>query len=302
MKLSRSITKSLVLIAFGLVLTLLTAPASATPSVYVVNGSNQFGVVDLTRGGFHAIGGSEPEPQASLVQGTSGSLFTIGTISGNLESINPATGVTSTIGSFGLPFFPTGLSTAFGLAGVNGKLYLTDFSNNLYSVNAKTGAATMIGPTGMPPDPHIPFTTNPDGTINLCDEILYGVGGTLYSTFDSFTLNPNTGTISSVDVPPSLWRINPSTGVATLIGPTQMNLDGGVEVNGQFYAFYLTGTVNQVVTLDLANGNTSFVADLDPSAGLVFGAASTPEPGTFLLLGTGLAGVSGLLRRRLPRH
>ena len=298
MKISGSITKSLVLIAFGLALTLLTAPASATPSVYVVNGSNQFGVVDLTSGGFHAIGGAEPEPQANLVWGTSGSLFTIGTISGNLESVNPATGVTSTIGSFGLPFFPTGISTAFGLAGVNGKLYLTDFSNNLYSVNANTGAATLIGPTGMPPDPHIPFTTNPDGTINLCDEILYGVGRALYSTFDSFTLNPNTGTIASVDVPPSLWRIDPSTGVATLIGPTQMNLDGGVEVNGQFYAFYLTGTGNQVVTLDLANGNTSFLTNLDPSAGLVFGAAPTPEPTTLALMAAGTLALYGRLRKR----
>jgi hypothetical protein len=66
------------------------------------------------------------------------------------------------------------MSTVFDLAGVNGKLYLTDFSNNLYSVNPNTGTATMIGPTGMPPDPHVPFTVNPDGTINLCDEISMG--------------------------------------------------------------------------------------------------------------------------------
>jgi hypothetical protein len=42
----------------------------------------------------------------------------------------------------------------------------------------------------MPPDPHVPFTVNPDGTINLCDEVLNGVGGTLYATFHSVTLNP----------------------------------------------------------------------------------------------------------------
>jgi hypothetical protein len=38
------------------------------------------------------------------------------------------------------------MSTAFDLAVVMGKVYLTDFSNNLYSVNAKNGAVSLIGP------------------------------------------------------------------------------------------------------------------------------------------------------------
>ena len=298
MKLSGSIAKSLNLITFGLALVLLTAPASATPSVYVVNGNSQFGVVDLTSGGFHAIGGPAPEPQANLVWGPSGSLYTLGTLSGNLESINPATGATTTIGPTGLPFFWTGMTTAFDLAGVNGNLYLTDFSNNLYSVNAHTGAATLIGATGMPADPNVPFTVNADGTINLCDEILYGVAGKLFATFDAFTLNPVSGMVASVVVPPNLWRIDPSTGVATLIGPTDLNLDGGVEVNGEFYAFNLGSSPSQLVTLDLTNGNTTFLTNVDPAAGMIFGAAPAPEPGTFLLLGSGLAGFSSLLRSR----
>jgi len=298
MKIRGYIGKSLTLIALGLALVLLTVPASASPSVYVVNGSNQFGVVDLTTGGFHAIGGPAPEPQANLVWGPSGSLFTLGTLSGNLESINPATGATTTIGPTGLPFFSqTGMSTAFDLAGVNGQLYLTDFSNNLYSVNANTGAATMIGPTGMPPDPSVPFTVNPDGTINLCDEILYGVGGSLYSTFDSFTLNPNTGTIASVVVPPNLWRINPSTGVATLIAPTALNLDGGVEVNGEFDAFNLGAFPSQLVALNLTNGDTSFLTNVDPSAGMIFGAAPTPEPATLSLMAAGALALYRRLRK-----
>lgn len=73
MKLRGFIEKSLTLIAFGLALTLLTVPAIATPFVYVVNGNSQFGVVNLTTGGFHAIGGPEPEPQANLVWGPGGS-------------------------------------------------------------------------------------------------------------------------------------------------------------------------------------------------------------------------------------
>ncbi|HVO59343.1 MAG TPA: PEP-CTERM sorting domain-containing protein [Terriglobales bacterium] len=283
-------------------MTFAASSANAQPNVYVVNGNSQFGVVNLASGGFHTIGGTEPEPQASLVWGSNGSLYTVGTLSGDLESINPATGATSTVGSFGLPFFPTGLSTAFDLAGVNGKLYLTDFSNNLYSVNVSTGAASMIGPTGMPPDPNIPFTINPDGTINLCDEILYGVGNTLYATFDSGTFNPVTGALVLVSVPSDLWSIDPSTGKATLIGPTAFGLDGGVELNGNFDAFYLSFTGSQLVQLNLANGSTSFLNNMDPAAGLIFGAAPTPEPGTFLLLGSGLVGVSALVRRRFGKQ
>lgn len=297
MKCKGSFANSVRLISLLAALVFVAAVASAQPNVYVVNGNSQFGVVNLSSGTFHAIGGTEPEPQANLVWGPNGSLFTLGTLSGNLESINPATGVTSTIGSFGLPFFPTGLSTAFDLAGVNGKLYLTDFSNNLYSVNPSTGAASMIGPTGMPPDPHIPFTMNSDGTINLCDEILYGVGGKLYATFDSLTLDPVSGNVASVVVPPNLWSIDPSTGKATLVGSTSLNLDGGVDVNGQFYAFYLPGITSQVVTLDLASGNTILGTNVDPAAGLIFGAAPTPEPGAFLLFGSGLTAIAGFLRK-----
>jgi len=297
MKLKGSLTSWFHIVAFALTLAFSAIPANAGPTVYIVNGNSQFGVVDLTSGGFHAIGGPTPEPQSNLVWGSKGSLFTLGTVSGNLETINPETGATTVIGPTGLPFFPTGISTAFDLAGVNGKLYLTDFSNNLYSVNPSTGAATMIGPTGMPPDPHIPFTVNPDGTINLCDEILYGVRGELYATFDSFTANPATGAIASVVTPPNLWRIDPSTGIATLIGPTSLNLDGGVEINSTFYAFYLSNVSTQVVTLDLTNGNTTFGQNVDPTAGLVFGAVPTPEPGTFLLFGSGLTGIAGFLRK-----
>lgn len=157
--------------------------------------------------------------------------------------------------------------------------YLTDFSTDLHPVNPSTGAVTMIEPSAMPPDPNVPFTINPDGTTNLCDEILYGVGGKLSASFDSVTADSTTLTVVSAVVPPNLWRINPSTGVATLIGLTDLNLDGGVELNGEFYAFSL-GFPTQSVTLDLTSGSTAFLRNFDPPAGLVLGAAPTPEPGT----------------------
>src|SRR6266849_609571 len=152
---------------FSLVLSVLTAAAGEDKAVYVVTGAQQFGTVDLTTGAFQAIGPGTPEPDANLVYGPHGKLFSLATFTGSLVSIDPKTGNTTVIG-------PTGLgSFAFALAEAGGKLYLTDFNNSLYSVNAETGAATLIGPTGIPADPRVPFTFNGDGTLNLCDETLY---------------------------------------------------------------------------------------------------------------------------------
>ena len=259
----------------SLVLSVLAASAGEDKAVYVVTGAQQFGTVDLTTGAFQPIGPGTPEPDANLVHGPNGMLYSIGTISGSLVSIDSATGATTVIG-------PTGLgATIFDLAEVAGKLYLTDLSNNLYSVNPATGVATIIGPTGIPPDPHVPFTFNADGTFNLCDETLYGVGNKLYATFDSFTLNPVTLAIT-VLVPPDLWEIDPRTGIATRIAPTSLNLGASVHVDGNFYAFHLVPvgfnafgpvSISQLETLDLANGITSFVKEIDPAAGPIFGVA-----------------------------
>jgi len=268
------LTPSMRITSLLLMLVAAFASASAQPLVYVVTLSQQFGTVNLATGAFHPIGTPMPEGQANLVWGPDGSLLSI-SVSGNLVRINPTTGETTVIGQTGLGF------NAFDLAEVRGKLYLTDFSNNLYSVDAETGAATEIRPTGMPPDPTIPFTYNGDGTLNLCDETLYGMGGRLYATFDSFKVDPVSLALTPA-VNPDLYQIDPATGVATLVGPTDLQLGASVEVNGKFYAFRLviTGFVDgfpqaysQLVTVDPATGKTTLVRNIDPAAGPIFGAA-----------------------------
>ena len=208
--------------------------------------------------------------------------------------------MTNVIGSTGLGY------NAFSLAGVGGELYATDFSNNLYAVNPATGAATLMGATGMPPDPSIPFTINPDGTWNLCDETLYGVGGKLYASFDCFTIDPNTLAIKTV-VAPNLYQIDPSTGPATLVGPTSLNLGASVEVGSNFYAFHIVptgwspyGPVNQseLFNLNLADGSTSYAGSIDPAAGAIFGAAPVPEPATLSMLAICTLGLFRRLRAK----
>jgi outer membrane protein assembly factor BamB len=270
-------------VVLSLALALCAAPAAVGPLVYVVTSNGQFGTVDLSTGAFHQIGSPTPEAQANLVR-HNGSLFSL-TVSGNdagsLAKIDPSTGEVTVIGPTGLGF------NAFDLGQANGMLYVTDFSNNLYSVDPTSGAATLLRATGIPPDPAVPFSFNSDGTINLCDESLYGFAGKLYATFDSFTLNPDT-LATGTNIQPALYQIDPSTGIATEIAPTNLNLGATVEVNGKFYAFKWITTgfsefgpqiQSQLLTLDLATGQTAPVLNpagpvfVDASAGGIVGAA-----------------------------
>ena len=261
------------------------AAASHGPYVYAVTFNSQFGTVDLSTGAFRQIGPATPEPLATLVWWGESHLSL--SISGNLVRIDPTTGVTTPIGPTGLGF------NAFALAEVRGKLYLTDFNNNIYTVDPQTGAATMLRVTGLPPDPAIPFTSNSDGTINLCDETLYGVGGELFATFDAFTVDPN----SLVEVAdnccgPALYMIDPNTGIATLVAPhTTMNLGAAVLANGTYYAFRWVLTAfsefgplvrSQLLTLDLTTGKTTPLENaagpifVDAAAGGITGAVPAP--------------------------
>ena len=287
----------------SLALVLFTGSASANPFAYVVNG-NQFGTVDLVSGAFQQIGPDTPEGESGLAPGPNGSLLTL-TFSGNLDSINPATGAVSLVGPTGLtdcsmPTSPCGPSSPNMLGEMGGTIYATDFDNNLYKVNPLTGAVTLIGHTGIPAISFIPLSTNPDGTFNFYDESLFGAGGQLYATFDTGTFNPVTSTPTAV-IAPNLYRIDPSTGLATLIGPTALGLGAVVGVNGAFYGFD-DGT-GQVVTLDLANGNTSFVSNLDPAAGIIDGASSpVPEPGSIVMAAIGIAAIVVSRRRAADKR
>ena len=285
---------------FSLALLLFATSASAGSIVYVVTGNQQFGTLDLATGAFSQIGPDTPEGEDGLVPGPNGSLLTL-TYSGNLDSINPATGITSLIGATGLadcsnfPVSPCGPTSANYLAVLGGTIYATDISNNLYTVNPFTGPATLIGPTGIPAVPAIPDSTNPDGSFNPFDESLFSAGGSLYATFDAITINPSPFTVTTV-ISPDLYQINPATGHATLIAPTALTVGAVVGVNGALYAF--NNMAGQVANLNLTNGNTTAVSNFPPDGGLlVQGAASTPEPLSFLLAAIATGGIAVLRTR-----
>jgi len=287
-------------------MSLLAATAGADSVVYVVNGTpsgaGEFGTVNLNTGVFTQIS-DMPEGSQGLIPWTNGSLLTLG-FSGNLYSVNPSTGVATLIGPTGLadcatpPASPCGPHASNSLAAVGGTLYATDLSNNLYKVNPATGAATLIGPTGIPAVPFTPATFNPDGTLNGFDEALFSANGNLYTTFDAMTIDFSTFTNTAV-IDPNLYRIDPVTGLATLIGPTDLGLGAATDVDGTIYAF--NDITSQAFKLNLANGQTTFVSDFDPAAGIITGAAATPEPASFMLTALGMAGavLSKLKSRRI---
>jgi hypothetical protein len=283
----------------SLALVLFTASASADTFVYAVSNNyndltGEFGTLDLTTGTFNQIGSTISDQLVGLVPGPSGKLLSISE-SGNLDSINPATGAVSVIGAIPVTGTKAPGNAPYSIAELNGTIYATDLYGNLYSLNATTGAAKLIGPTGIPICPSV---TNPN---EISDETLFTANGKLYATFDGVNLS----TLAIVDSP-ELYQIDPATGVATLVDPTALGLDAAVQVNGTVYglAYGYTGS-NTVLSLNLANGNSTFLSDYVtspvPGGGNSFdiqGVWPTPEPASFALAGIGITVLVACRRRR----
>ncbi len=297
-------------LTLALTLALVTAAAHAGPLVYVLTDAQQFGKVDLATGSFTPIGPGQLEGSGGLVSGPGGSLYTL-TFSGNLNAINPTTGIGTLVGATGLgdcslPTSACGANSANVLGKLGSNLYATDFNNNLYSVDPATGLATLIGPTGIPAipyTPHTPVVGDPDGSFTVYDESLFDFEGKLYANFAAGIFDPVTFTPTPT-IDPHLYQIDPVTGLATLIAPTSFGLSTILGVNGNVYAF--DTALGQIVNLDLTTGNISYVSDLGYDVGLIGGATSAepspvPEPGSLALVGTGLVAVATRIRnwRRL---
>jgi hypothetical protein len=268
----------------NLIISLILSATSAIagPDVYVDTFGGQFGTLNPTTGAFTQIGPLTADPLLGLVPGPNGSLLGV-SLGGNLDAVNPSTGVVSVIGATGMG--PAPATAPFDTGEFYGTVYATDGNNNLYTVNTTTGAASLIGATGLAPCPSV---YDPTG---IGDEAFFAAFGNFYLTFDGFDYVTN-----AVLVPPVLYQINPTTGAGTLIGPTAFGIDAALQVNGTVYAFT---SADEVVSLNVANGSTSFVTNYDPSAMDVTGASPTPEPALFGLLGIGIAAVLIAKRRRI---
>lgn len=249
---------------------------SASPLAYMVTTTEQFGTIDLGTGTFTDINSSEGVELAGLGV-ANGNLYGANyeNSAGELYEINPATGNLTSIGGSGVQYAAFG-STLTGLYAVSIAGALAgEFV--LYSINPSNGAATQIGSgTGIFPSGNYNLSTN---------------SGTLYFEDGGAT--------------PSLFTISTTTGLATLVGATGgpemggMVTIGGTLYGGETFPAALVDTLNTssgaATTGSAITGNTGIVGGLAPDP---VPSPATPEPGTWLLLGTGFSALTFLRRRQ----
>jgi hypothetical protein len=231
--------------------------AKADVVVYAGAYFEQYGTLDLTTGVFTKLG--SPGDMAGF--GEAGGKLYAGDVEGDTNSVNPANGADTFIGT-GSTTYDTFGSTTTGVYAVSHPTGANPFLT--YSVNPATGVATLLGSTGQDINPN-------GGTAGLS-----AGSNTLYWTWTS---GPHS----------ILYSLNTTTGFANEIGDTDAFIGALVFVNGTLYGEdVITGAIDILNTSDgLATPTGVTVSGLtrtDILYGMAPLIASTPEPSSLVLL------------------
>ena len=144
-------------------------------------------------------------------------------------------------------------------------LYVTDLVSKLYTLDPATGSAGLIGPTGMQSVTDIAFhgptlygvTSSQFLRLNPDTGQAIGIGATGFNT-NGLAVSEE-GTVYGGTTAGQLIKIDPVTGVGTLIGP----FGGGMTSGGD-----LVLDANGVLYGALNSGNTVALARIDRNTGV----------------------------------
>jgi hypothetical protein len=259
--------------------------AQADSIIYVAGSSNQFGKLDLTTDVYTNIG-TMTLPSGDNIFGmgfgADGRLYGLDSQvpDAHLWQINTSTAATTDLGSIGV-------SAIDATANANGVMYglNQDPSNStFFTLSPPSTTPTFVGPTGIV------------GT-GLVAVMGSGAGAMIFA-----------GATDTITGKTDLYRIDPATGAATLIGGTGFFVINGLFVNGTLYGF--DDNTNAIVTINTSTGvgtqvgtynigSTINVPDVIYASAPVL-TASVPEPSSVVLGAIALvaSGSLVLLRRR----
>ncbi len=237
-----------------------------------------------------------------------GTLYAIDNDNNSLYAINPNTytatyiGATGVSGSFGDLAYDPGSNTAYWVPGRG--------NDNLYTINLQTGAASLVGTHGINDMFALGYDTSTstlygessngsfyslstsNGTANYIGSNSVYPGGLTYrsDTDQLILLGAGTATFNLV---------NRSNGSTSLLGGGGFVNDNGVTwdpVQGKFFVDDYSGNL---YTGDPNTWSLTQVASLPGAFDGIIYVGAVPEPGTFLLIGSGIVGLVTRLRRKL---
>ena len=233
-----------------------------------------------------SLRGIDFRPANGVLYGIDGSqVYTVNTTTGGATLV-----ATLTAGA-------TGTNVGFDFNPMADRIRIVDASGNNLRVNPDNGVTIVDGAytyaagdvsTGAPAFSGVAYTNSVAGPTSTALYGIDGARGTLVSVG-----SPNGGTVSTVG---SLGlTFNP-----TVVGFDVVTVGGA---NLGFFSALTAGAISNFYSVNLTTGAATLVGSVSSAGGIQgLAIAAVPEPGTWALMVTGLAGLGAVARRRTRRQ